>query len=236
MISISKAHQLKYGTLGAGALGLLLRILMYRTGVDYRNLLISNHWTQIALWILTAAVIAGIFLLRNRIPQPKTDDYPTGKFAAAGCLLAAVALVQSPGISNTGFALESVEPALRYLAALSLLAIAWCRFSRKRPNCLLHCALCLYLTVGMICRYRVWSVEPQLMHYLFQMAAHLTMTFTAYHFAALDAKTGNFRMLWCWGLGSIFFCAASIADAPMLMIGMLCWLCTNLTNPEDANG
>ena len=68
MLSFPKSEQLKYGTLGAGLLGLLLRVLLYSTGIDRRGLLISGHWAQIALWLLTAAVIGGIFCLRTWIP------------------------------------------------------------------------------------------------------------------------------------------------------------------------
>ena len=236
MISISKSEQLKFGTLGAGVLGLLLRTFLYSTGIDRRGLLITGHWAGIGLWILTAAVIGGIFYLRSWIPQPKKIRFAPSKLAAAGCLVAAIALVLAPKTAPSGFPLESAEPVLRYLAAAALLGIGWCRFSGHRPNFLMHSILCVYFGVLMICRYRVWSVEPQLMHYFFQLGAHLAMTFVAYHFAAMDAKMGETKTLWYWGLGGIFFCAVSIADAPLLMTGMLCWLCTNLQSMGDANG
>ena len=236
MLSFPKSEQLKYGTLGAGLLGLLLRVLLYSTGIDRRGLLISTHWAQFALWILTAAVIGGIFCLRTWIPAPKKIRFSPSKFAAAGCLLAAVALVLTPSETPSGFSLEPVEPVLRYLAAAALLGIGWCRFSGHRPNFLMHVILCAYFGIRMVCRYRVWSVEPQLMHYFFQLGAHLSLTFAAYHFATMDAKMGDLKKLWYWGMGGIFFCAVSIADAPVLMLGMILWLCSNLKYPGVANG
>mgnify|MGYP003301256897 CR=1 FL=1 len=58
----AKPNQLKLFVAAAGLLGLLLRLVLLETALDEKGLLVSGHWADVGVWLLTAAVIGMICL------------------------------------------------------------------------------------------------------------------------------------------------------------------------------
>ena len=85
-----KAEQLKFLILGAGGLGLALRIALYATGIDGRGLLESGHWAHIAVWILTATAALVLLICCRPItgPEELPNAYPPAVTAALGAFAA----------------------------------------------------------------------------------------------------------------------------------------------------
>ena len=225
------ANRTKYLIAAAGALGFLLRILLYTAGRDDRGLLIRGHWAGIALLILTAAVGVGIWVLTRPVPAAADPGtFPASPMGAAGAAVAALALLFSSGSGGAEDSMALAETVLRFASAIALAVIGFCRFRGSRPNFLLHCILCLYLAVRLVCQYRIWSADPQLQDYIYFLAAHVALMLTCYQFAAVDAGLGNPRKLWIFGLASVYLCAVSLwgEGEPLLMIGCGIWAFTNL--------
>ena len=137
-----KPSNFKYLILGTGGLGLALRVLLYATGTDVKGLLIRGHWAEIGLWIVTALTVAGIFLLTRTVTG--TEDYaaafPKSPIAALGCLAAAAGILLNIRFAGSTL-LDMLEPALAGIAAVSMAALAICRFTGRKPLFLFHCFL-----------------------------------------------------------------------------------------------
>ena len=65
-----KSKQMKLLLVGAGALGYLFRTALYTGGVDEKGLLVSGHWAQTGIWLVTAAVALALLLWRRSLAIP----------------------------------------------------------------------------------------------------------------------------------------------------------------------
>lgn len=231
---------LKYLALAAGLLGLLMRFALLRTGVDEKGLLITGHWASTGSWLLTAAVIAIIFLaLRNCTgPEGWETAFPLSLFRCAGSLVAACGFLLSGAPVAAAVRLVQAEPVLRLLAAAALIAVAYCRFRGRKPPFLLHGTVCLYLALRMVCRYQIWSADPQLQHYAFYLGAHVALLLSSYQLAAFDADSGNHRSLWRWSLAAVYLCLTAIpgCEEPFFLLCCAVWMLTGLSDPTPAKG
>lgn len=225
-----KADTLKYAVLGAGGLGLVLRILLYATGIDGRGLLIRGHWAGIALVVLTAAVLAAVFIFTRSIGKTAR---PTGLVSAAGAFAAAIGI----GITTvSGFAefstrLHLIVWLLGIFSTAAMGIIGFCRITGKKPHFLLSAVICLYFALRMVSRYQLWSSHPQLMDYCFYLGAYLTLMLASYHHAALDEGMGRPRALWFFSLVAVYLCTVSLQSGidTFLLLGCGAWAFTNLT-------
>lgn len=231
-----KPEQLKYGVLGAGGLGLVLRIALYTTGTDEKGLLISGHWAHSALWLLTFAVfvLLALFCRKLQGPEEYRDCYPASSAAGIGGLLAAaVILITTIGeIGTLAGALGTVSTVLGFSAAVSLVLLAVCRMTGAKPLFLFHGVVCIYFALRMVCQYRYWSSDPQLQDYFFYLTAYVALMLTAYQQAAFDAGMGQHRRLWFLSLAAVYLCCLSLKGTRDTLL-LLCagiWAFTNLTS------
>lgn len=231
-----KPEQLKYLTLGAGGLGLVLRILLYATGIDEKGLLVSGHWAHWAIWLLTAATAAAIFLLTRSIQGPERyqDAHPVSVPAACGALATggAILITSISEFSAGNTPQMKTLTILGFLCAASLVFIALCRAGGWKPHFLFHAVVCLYFALRMVCLYQFWSSDPQLQDYFFYLSAYVGLMLTAYHQATFDADMGNHRTLWLLSLATVYLCCMSLKGNRDTWL-LLCaggWVYTNLTN------
>lgn len=227
---------LKYLIPGAGALGALLRTILYTTGTDEQGLLVTGHWAGIALWTLTALIAVVLVLACRNIqgPEQYRDCYPVSAFSAAGSILCAVGFLIS-GISGWSAAASGLDFAvviLSLLSAAALAYVAFCRLTRRKPLSLCHGVVCVCFALRMVCQYREWSSDPQLQDYCFYMLAHVGLMLTAFHMAAFDAGMGRHRTLWLTGLTSCYFCLLCLWGSrdPLFMALSGLWALTGLTS------
>lgn len=231
-----KSNILKLLILGAGAAGFLLRKILYSTGIDGRGLIVSNHWSLILLLCLTGAAAAVVLLscLHLKGPDVYKDCYPVSFAGFIGCLAAAagVAYTVWPEFGQFLTVLDILIWVIGIAAAVSFAAIGICRLTRRKPYFLLHAAICLYLALRLVTRYRLWSSDPQVLDYCFYMTAYVSLMLTAYHHAAFDADMGKHRGLWLCSLAGVYLSCVSLVtrqDAALLA-GCALWAFTNLTN------
>ena len=229
---------LKILTLSAGLLGLLLRFTLLYTAVDEKGLLVTGHWADTGVWLLTAALIGLICLALRRCTGPASYDaaFPASLLRCAGSLVAACGFLLSGAPVVAAARLALAEPVLRILAAIALVAVAYCRFRGKKSTFLLHGIVCLYLALRMVCRYQIWSADPQLQHYAFYLGAHVALLLSSYQITALDAGFGNHRSLWHWGLAAVYLCLTALpgCEEPFFLLCCAVWMLSNLTSAEGA--
>lgn len=232
----AKPGLLKFFTLSAGLLGLVLRITLYATAVDHKGLLQSGHWANIATWVLTGLVLVMIVALTRSVrgSNDYRDAHPASVGAALGCLALAAAIlvgaVKSLGNPPADIA-ALAGLVLSFLAAISLLCICACRVAGSRAFFLFHALISVFFAVRMVGQYQQWSSDPQLLDYAFCLSAFVALMLTAYHQAAFDADMGNHRALWTLSLISLFLCIAATRtrdDLWLLAAGF--WALTNMTS------
>ncbi len=230
----------KFLVLSAGLLGLLLRLTLLRTAVDEKGLLLAGHWADTGSWLLTAAIIGIIFLVLRRCAGPEVYNaaFPASALRCAGSLVAACGFLLSSAPAVTTTRLAAAEPVLRILAAVALVCVAYCRFRGKKPTFLLHSVVCLYLALRMICRYQIWSANPQLQHYAFYLGAHVALLLSSYQLAAFDADSGSHRNLWSWGLAAVYLCLTALPGNQESFFLLCCaaWMLTSLSNLTPNEG
>lgn len=222
-----------------GALACICRGILYLTGVDEKGLLIPWHLCEILVWLLTLAAAAGILVM---LPQISGSNHCEEAFCRGKAHLA-VGILAAAGIAVTtvtefqpyGALIDWLSLLFGVLAVAGTAASGWCRSRGKRPNFLFHGALCVYLALRTVCRYRVWSADPQLMDYFFSLMAGLLMMLTAYHHAAFDAGMGNRKLLTAFSWGGIFCCLTALSSVTwesLLYLALLLWTLCNLPGKE----
>ena len=228
----AKPELLKILTLSAGVLGLLLRVVLYAAGTDEKGLLVTGHWASVSLWILTALLAAGLFLLTRSIqgPEDYADAHPVSFFGGAGAVAAAVTiLIVTIGDFGTEALLATL---LGFAAAASLAAIAFFRLTGRKPLFLFHVVLCGFFAMRMVSQYRFWNSDPQLMDYVFYLSAYVLLMLASYQQAAFDADLGNHRNLWYFSLLSVYLCIVSLKGSADTWLILACglWAFSNLTD------
>ena len=216
-------------TLFGAAVAAVLRLWLFATGIDAKGLLMPAHFSNTAMFVLTALALGAIFLCLAPISgkAPYRGLFPASPFAAVGNWIAAA------GIGITLF-LGAEQPAdsagwlyliLGALAVISFIILGACRLKGIRPNPFFHGLITLHLIFRLIHQYRHWNTEPQLQVYFFQMLALVFLMLSAYHLATLDANIGNIKNALFFRYGAVFFCCFSACEeAPAFYGALALWL------------
>ena len=220
---------LKLLTFFSGLLGLLLYLILRSSGVDDKGLLVNGYWAGRGLLVVFAVMAVGLIPLcrtircnaRTRVAQPGLVG-ALGAFAGAAAL-GATAVMELDFFQLMPFVLAQV-------AAASLLAVGVCHLLGRKPHFLLYVLLCAYFAIRMVNQYQIWNATPQIMEYVFYLAAYVVLMIHAYQYAALDVGLGSFALLWWTGLMSVFlsFVSVSRSSDTWLMLGCGIWVVTNL--------
>lgn len=201
-------------TLLCGAVGLLLRFWLFATGLDEKGLLVTGHPANTLIYIVAALFMAALFLAVR--PLGPMDDYsklfPVGATSLLGCVAAALGLIYAAfrELTMRRDPVTMMTLVLAVAAAVCLILLGNSRKIGKRPHYLLRTVLTVYLMLHLISQYRLWSAEPQLQYYFFQLLASVLLMLTAYHGTVLDAKTGSRRWYVFCNQAALFCCCLSL--------------------------
>lgn len=227
-------HNLPAAVAILGVLGCLLRGALYKFCLDGKGLLPANHPLELALWALTLAALALIFLSvwkldgSNRYPDNFSPSFPAAAghiLAAAGILL--TVLLKRPRMSGV---LGGLWQAVGLICVPCLAAAGFARLRGKRPFFLLHMAPCLFLVFHIVNHYRLWSGNPQLQDYIFTLFGTMALMFFGFYNAAFDVGSGRRRMQLGMGLAAVYLCLVNLPDCgyPFLYLGCIAWAITGL--------
>lgn len=181
---------------------------------------------EILLWILTAAAIAGAFLLtRNTSWQPsgKVITVMCDALFAFGIASLLLENAKGPGI------LVLLYRIFCCIAALSLAASAVMHGLGKKVPFVLEVCPCVLCLLHLLICYQLWSEVPQLMNYVMGLGAVLCLALTTYFHMAYEADLPE--KAWYHGvmlLGVYFCCAASAQEEfPVFFSAAAVWLVGN---------
>lgn len=221
--------------LAAGVVGLALRIWLL-SGTDSKGFVVSNPVATALLWVVAIAVPAALFILTRELTEAKkyAFNFPPSPVAAIGTGLAALSIGIHSIVSLVGSqgAIDVVSCLLGIVSAAALGYAGWCRLKGHRPNFLLHCAVILYLMLRLICQYRHWSADPQVVDYCFSILATVCLMLAAYHRAAFDMGSGDRRSYAFFCLTCGFYCCMSLIgwEDILYYLGIAAWMFTDLCN------
>lgn len=220
-------------TLILGGIGAGLRGLLYALTTDGKNLISVGHPLEIGLWAVTAAaaILITVLILPLRNAENNPNRFRPSLPAALGSAAAALGIglsVLSDG--SIGGTLGLIRTVLGIAAALSLLAVALCRFRGKMPFFGFHTVVCVFFAVQLVSCYRGWSSNPQLMDYVFSLLACVGLMLFAFYHGCLETGMGKLRLLPATGLLSAYCCMVALSGAEhwLLYLGGGIWTLTNL--------
>jgi hypothetical protein len=235
MKNLLKPKYLPELTIGLGVLGCFCSLWLHQNADD-RALLNPLHPGAILLWILTALTIAAAVVL-SRPPQSKMRYdriFPKSIFGAVGTVLAGIGIaVTAYGELTAGTDhITTVTGIVGLLAAAGLCYLAWSRFAGIRPHFLGGSVVIVYLMMHMLCRYRVWSAEPELLRFFFPLAATVCLTLAFFHRTAIIVGLSQRNQYLLFAMLGAFFALAAMPGSTdrFFLGGMFVWAVTDRCN------
>lgn len=237
MKKLFRARMLPLFTMGAGGLGLVLRIWLLKSGVDEKGLIVTGHPANTLSFILTAVALLVLALCSlDADLRMKRTVLQTPLAAMIGCGAAAVGILAT----SIEELLRRAEPVtavccvLGVLAAAALILSGVLNFRRMRPAWWLQLPVILFFMFHMISQYRFWSAEPEVQSFFFQLLASLFLMLSAYHRIATDAGNPEPRRYLFASQAALFFCCMScVGGSHLFYLTCGAWMLTQ-TMPRRA--
>ena len=224
--------------LAAGLIGLILRIWIY-SDIDSKGLLPTGHIGITLIFILTALVMAVLFLCVRRFhPDGRCGDcFPRSVAGGLGNLIAALGIalfsLLEAAVKIEGFLWITFPAGL--LAAIALVGCAVARFRGRRPAFFLYVIVCLYLMLHAVSQCRIWGAEPQLFNYCFQLLASIFLLLAAYQYCAVSIDKANCRWLLYTSQAALFFCCLCLnTESSLFYLAMAIWMAADLCKLREA--
>lgn len=227
-----------------GCLGYGLRWLLYRTAVDEKNLLVAGHPVELALTVVTVGALAliGAAVWRLDGSGAYEHNFQADLSAAIGHILGAVGLlltVLQTAPATPGY-LGRFWYLLGYASPVCLMLAAFARARGKMPYFLLYTVPALFLMFHIVDHYRVWSSNPQLQDYVFDLMGAMVLMFFLVYCACFSAGVGRRRPQLFMGLAAVYLCLTALpaTACPYLYAGGMGFaatgLCTLYPRPKPA--
>ena len=215
------------GTMAAGALNLVLNRYMLENLIDSKGLLVAGSLAQTLVWVVAVAFAVGMGLMLRTIGGEGTyeDNFPPCMLSGSLLMAAGVLLALSvhdmvldwPALMVTVMTMKILRAAqwatklLLWLAAVSMVVLGGLRMMGKRPWPVFSGIITLFYMVTLVNNYRLWSADPQLHTYAWQLLAEVLLMLCAFHRTCCDAGIIQRRKLLATGLGAAFCCMAALS-------------------------
>lgn len=234
--------------LGSGFLGMILRIILYRTGFDEKGILPASHPLHLACLVLTAGVLVWLALrLRKQeaeIPGNSALRFLSG--LAAGCFLLvhslplfAQALSGLTQIRRIRELLPLIQWVLTLGAAGAMVVCVLPGQNNRNIPPVCHGIICAAFAADMLSRYRVWSGNPQLPDYVFHVLAGAALSLGTYQTLALYTGLGRRKLQQFFCLSGLLLCVLCLAgpEPRAYYLGGALWsaLCLLTPVPPEEN-
>ncbi len=197
--------------LGAANAG--IRYWMYTAAVDEKGLLL--RWSPPGILCLSLSAVTALLILGAVLTGKGSDRYgenfpPSLLGGICACLLAAAIGWSCLGSFQTLDTLGKLRMVVGWASVPCLLLTAYGRIRGVRPIFLLHGIVCLFFGLNLADHYRIWSAEPQMADYIFQLLSAVGLLLTAYHRTAFDVGLGGRKGLQSASLLAGFFCFSAV--------------------------
>ena len=214
-------------TLGAGGLSMVLRF-WYLSCRDSKNLLPAHHFGNTVSFIFFALAVILIAVVCLQLPKENKYSklFPASILRAVGCAVGALTIVFT-SIYDVIHQAELSVPALilGILAAISLLLLAFCRFTGSRPTAFLFLFPVIYLMFHAVIQARLWSSETQPSVIFYPFMASIFLLLQAYFLAALTVRQKGIRAYVFFNQLTLLLCCISCSgNSALFYLGMAAWV------------
>lgn len=212
-----------------------LRLHQIHTIYDETGRIKAGAGTGFFTWFTLAMVL--IFALAAWRTRPRKKCAAMADRSLGGLLLgcaAALAMV----LGSAAMLVKPEEGSDRILAVGGLLtAVCWVvlamtRYRGQKPQVALYLLPMAFLIVKLVIRFRVWSRDPAILDYCYDLFALITATLALCYEGTFCMDKGRRRLAVFFTLCGLFFGAASLAGAPSRELwitgGILLWLTASL--------
>lgn len=214
----------------AGAIGLLLQLILLLGGTDDKNLYPSSHPAWILLCIFSVGVMIFLWLLTRQVgvDNDYSKNFPASAISAVSTGLAAI------GVAVTAINLFSSKPLnilcgiTGLISAAGLLLAALCRFRGQRPHFLCHAAPAVFFALRIFLLGQELGAEPEVVRYLFQMFASMALVLACYQLWGFDVNMGHREKCLFWTMLSAYLCIVAVAAKDNWLLYLTCapWMLT----------
>jgi len=216
-------------TLAAGFASLVLYRYMLEHCIDAKGLLMAGNLPGKLLWVVGIGFAVVLLAMLQTIGGDGSyaDNFPRCLLSGALMLTAGgVLLVSVPQLGLTPAAAVSVTTVyaalvakvsdicmavLPWAAGVSMLVLGVYRMAGKKPFCLFGGAVCLFYMLMLVNNYRLWSADPQIHDYAYQLLAGVLLMLCSFHRTCCDAGIIQRKKLVITGLLAAVCCMASIS-------------------------
>ena len=215
------------GTLAAGLASLGLHRYMMGFCFDDRGLLLEGNLPGKLLWAVGAAFVLMLALTLRSIGGDGSyeDNFPAdwlggGLMLAAGlCLAWAVPglelYVQPPVMEGMALTIAQVTgwmaKYLPWTAAACMAVLGGFRMAGRKPWPIFGGVICLFYMLMLVTNYRLWSADPQLHTYAYQLLAEVLLMLASFHRTCCDGGIIQRKKLLATGLGAAVCCMAALS-------------------------
>lgn len=216
-------------TAAAGTASLALHRYMMTHCFDEKGLLIAGNLPGTLLWAAGIAFVAVLAVTLRTLGGDGTyaDNFPRSLPSGALLLAAGAAMLlavpgldlgtgePAPGATGLPLLLQQLSAAavryLPWLAAVSMAALGLFRLAGRKPIPLFSAIICLFYMLMLVTNYRLWSADPQLQEYAYQLLAGVLLMLCSFHRTCCDAGVIQRRKLLATGLSAAVCCMASLS-------------------------
>lgn len=216
--------------LAAGFSSLGLHRYMMANYIDAKGLLIAGNLPGRLLMLVGVGFTLTLLLMLWKLGGDGSyaDIFPRDPVSGLLMIAAGITLTLSmPGLHWSS--LPSAAPvtplvsfwekfftgcmtAMPWLAAVSMVTLGLCRILGRKGWFSFGGVICLFYILTLVSNCRLWSADPQLQDYAFQMLACVALMLAGYYRAAADAGIIRRRMLAFSCFAACFLCVVSLSD------------------------
>lgn len=215
--------------LTAGLGSMWLHRSMMTACIDEKGLLISGNLPGTLLWVLGIAfVLFLIAALRTIGGDGGYADSFSRSFLCGGLMLAAGAVLffsigklelnaaaPMPAVAGLHLLLRETTDALMaylpWIAAVCMAVLGVYRILGKQPWPVWSSFICLFYTLMLVTNYRLWSADPNLQEYAYQLLAQVLLMLCAFHRTCSDAGVIQRKKLLATGLSAVVCALAALS-------------------------
>ncbi len=212
-----------------------LRLHQIHTIYDEAGRIVAGAGKGFFTWFTLVMVL--IFGVAAWLTRPRKKSAALAD-RSIGILLLDCAAALAVLLGSAAMLLKPEEPVDRVLAVGGLLtalcwaALAMLRYKGKKPQVAWYLLPLAFLIVKLVLRFRVWSRDPAILDYCYDLFALITATLAVCYEGTFCLDKGRRRLAMFFTLCGLFFGAASLANASgreLCVTGGIClWLTASL--------